>query len=139
MGATERTFIMIKPDGVARNLVAKIIEIRTTWLQTCGYEVHASWHRSVEPTLCRFEFETILPFLGETHCLRTSCTNGMGRNIIHGSDSVESALKEIGLWFKVEELVDWNHPLHAATYEMFFVQKSLSSQTFLACITILYK
>ena len=24
--ATERTFIMIKPDGVARNLVAKIIE-----------------------------------------------------------------------------------------------------------------
>lgn len=29
------------------------------------------------------------------------------RNICHGSDSVESAKKEIDLWFKPEELVDW--------------------------------
>lgn len=28
-----------------------------------------------------------------------------GRNIIHGSDSVESANKEIALWFKEDELV----------------------------------
>ncbi|XP_011819166.1 PREDICTED: nucleoside diphosphate kinase A-like [Colobus angolensis palliatus] len=28
-------------------------------------------------------------------------------NIIHGSDSVESAEKEIGLWFHPEELVDY--------------------------------
>jgi nucleoside-diphosphate kinase len=32
----------------------------------------------------------------------------VGRNIIHGSDSFESAEKEIGLWFgKAGELVDW--------------------------------
>lgn len=31
----------------------------------------------------------------------------VGRNIIHGSDSVESAKKEIALWFKPEELVAW--------------------------------
>uniref|UniRef100_A0A2K6LN57 Nucleoside diphosphate kinase n=1 Tax=Rhinopithecus bieti TaxID=61621 RepID=A0A2K6LN57_RHIBE len=31
----------------------------------------------------------------------------IGRNIIHGSDSVESAEKEIGLWFHPEELVDY--------------------------------
>lgn len=31
----------------------------------------------------------------------------VGRNIIHGSDSVESAEKEIGLWFQPEELVDY--------------------------------
>ncbi|XP_062388411.1 nucleoside diphosphate kinase A 2-like [Sardina pilchardus] len=31
----------------------------------------------------------------------------VGRNIIHGSDSVESANKEISLWFKPEELVSW--------------------------------
>ena len=30
-----------------------------------------------------------------------------GRNIIHGSDSVESANKEISLWFRPEELVEW--------------------------------
>lgn len=32
----------------------------------------------------------------------------VGRNIIHGSDSVESANHEIGLWFKNNELFDWN-------------------------------
>lgn len=29
------------------------------------------------------------------------------RNIIHGSDSVESANKEISLWFQEGELVDY--------------------------------
>ena len=33
----------------------------------------------------------------------------VGRNIIHGSDSVDSAKKEIGLWFKGNELVKWEH------------------------------
>jgi len=31
----------------------------------------------------------------------------VGRNIIHGSDSVESAQREIALWFRPEELIDW--------------------------------
>ncbi|TEA40263.1 hypothetical protein DBR06_SOUSAS8210220, partial [Sousa chinensis] len=31
----------------------------------------------------------------------------VGRNIIHGSDSVKSAEKEISLWFKPEELVEY--------------------------------
>ncbi|KAM6951868.1 NME/NM23 nucleoside diphosphate kinase 2a [Aplochiton taeniatus] len=31
----------------------------------------------------------------------------VGRNIIHGSDSVESAKQEINLWFKPEELVSY--------------------------------
>ena len=31
----------------------------------------------------------------------------IGRNIIHGSDSVESARKEIDLWFGSFELVNW--------------------------------
>ncbi len=32
----------------------------------------------------------------------------VGRNICHGSDAVDSAKKEINLWFKPEELVAWN-------------------------------
>jgi nucleoside-diphosphate kinase len=32
-------------------------------------------------------------------------------NIIHGSDSVESANRELALWFKAEELLTWD--LHA--------------------------
>jgi len=31
----------------------------------------------------------------------------VGRNVIHGSDSLESAAKEISLWFKPEELSKW--------------------------------
>ncbi|KAJ9505876.1 hypothetical protein QJQ45_010054 [Haematococcus lacustris] len=32
----------------------------------------------------------------------------VGRNIVHGSDSVESAQREIALWFKPEELAEWD-------------------------------
>lgn len=31
----------------------------------------------------------------------------VGRNIIHGSDAVDSAKKEIALWFNDSELVNW--------------------------------
>lgn len=31
----------------------------------------------------------------------------VGRNICHGSDSVENAEREIGLWFDESELLDW--------------------------------
>lgn len=41
----------------------------------------------------------------------------MGRNVCHGSDSVESAEKEINLWFKKEELVDYKHALFGWIYE----------------------
>ncbi|NXK75795.1 NDK kinase, partial [Amazona guildingii] len=41
----------------------------------------------------------------------------VGRNIIHGSDSVESAQKEINLWFKPDELVDFKSCAHDWIYE----------------------
>jgi nucleoside-diphosphate kinase len=41
----------------------------------------------------------------------------LGRNIIHGSDSVESAAKEIALWFKPEELVAWKPAISGFVYE----------------------
>ena len=41
----------------------------------------------------------------------------LGRNIIHGSDSVESAEKEIALWFKPEELVNWAPANTGSVYE----------------------
>jgi nucleoside-diphosphate kinase len=31
----------------------------------------------------------------------------VGRNLTHASDSVENGEKEVALWFKKEELVDW--------------------------------
>ncbi|XP_005597090.2 nucleoside diphosphate kinase A isoform X1 [Equus przewalskii] len=41
----------------------------------------------------------------------------VGRNIIHGSDSVESAEKEIALWFQPEELVDYKSCAQSWIYE----------------------
>ncbi|MBA0655943.1 hypothetical protein Gotri_007737 [Gossypium trilobum] len=40
----------------------------------------------------------------------------IGRNVIHGSDSVESARKEIALWFP-ECPVNWQSSLHPWIYE----------------------
>merc|ERR1712180_22109 len=150
--ATERTFIMIKPDGVARNLVAKIIER----FEQRGYKLVAMKFMTASDDLLKQHYADlsskpffpslvkhiasgpVVPmvwegkdvvkqgrvFLGETDPLKSKPGSirgdfsiDMGRNIVHGSDSVDSANKEIDLWFKKEELVEWVHPLHAATYE----------------------
>lgn len=37
----------------------------------------------------------------------------VGRNVCHGSDSVESAAHELAFWFKPEELINWES--HCAT------------------------
>lgn len=41
----------------------------------------------------------------------------VGRNIIHGSDAVESAKKEISLWFGEDELNNWKPHSHEWIYE----------------------
>lgn len=41
----------------------------------------------------------------------------VGRNIIHGSDSVESAQKEIALWFTEKEVVNWKPANEGWVYE----------------------
>lgn len=41
----------------------------------------------------------------------------VGRNILHGSDAVESAQKEIALWFGEKELVDWTPANEGWVYE----------------------
>ena len=40
----------------------------------------------------------------------------IGRNLIHGSDAVESAKKEIALWF-LGGAVDWQSSFHSWIYE----------------------
>ena len=47
------------------------------------------------------------PFDSAPGTIRGDFCIDVGRNIIHGSDSVESANKEIALWFKSEELNNW--------------------------------
>ncbi|XP_053326763.1 nucleoside diphosphate kinase 3 [Spea bombifrons] len=41
----------------------------------------------------------------------------VSRNVIHGSDSADSAQREISLWFRPEELVCWQHNEESWIYE----------------------
>ena len=148
----ERTFIMIKPDGVARGLVAKIIKR----FEQRGYKLVAMKYMQASEELLKQHYADLSgkPFfpklvefigsgpvvpmvwegkdvvkqgrqmMGETNPLaskpgsiRGDFSIDIGRNIVHGSDSVDSANKEIKIWFKDEELVSWNHPLQSSTYE----------------------
>ena len=149
---SERTFIMIKPDGVARGLIAKIIKR----FEQRGFKLVAMKYMKADEELLKQHygdlsakpfFSSLVEFIGsgpvvpmvwegkdvvkqgrqmmgETNPLtskpgsiRGDFSIDLGRNIIHGSDSVESAKKEINLWFKEEELINWEHPLHKSVYE----------------------
>ncbi len=130
----ERTFVMIKPDGVRRGLAGEII----SRIEKRGFNItamkmlkpsrelveqHYAAHRGkdfFEPTM---EFVTSGPvvamvvegfnaialirtMMGATNPLdaapgtiRADLTLSMRENLIHGSDSVEAAVTEIGLWF----------------------------------------
>jgi nucleoside-diphosphate kinase len=41
----------------------------------------------------------------------------VGRNLTHASDSVENGEKEIALWFKPEEIVDWKRDIDRWVFE----------------------
>uniref|UniRef100_UPI00398053E7 nucleoside-diphosphate kinase n=1 Tax=Salmonella sp. s51884 TaxID=3159654 RepID=UPI00398053E7 len=57
------------------------------------------------------------PFNSAPGTIRGDYCIHIGRNIVHGSDSVESANKEIALWFKDSELCDWTPTSHTWVYE----------------------
>jgi len=47
------------------------------------------------------------PLNAEPGTIRGDLGANIGRNIIHGSDAIETAQTEISLWFKEEELANW--------------------------------
>ncbi|XP_036408991.1 nucleoside diphosphate kinase-like [Megalops cyprinoides] len=42
----------------------------------------------------------------------------ISRNVVHASDSVEGAQREIQLWFNRKELMDWDCCDHSSTYQV---------------------
>lgn len=148
----EQTFIMVKPDGVERGLVGRIM---------CRFEdkglslVAAKFCHAEEATLEQHyghlaskpffpslvNYMTSAPvfqmvwkgrgaveagraILGETDPLASSpgTVRGdfgldIGKNLCHGSDSVEAAKKEISMWFKDQELVQWSPKLASLVVE----------------------
>ncbi|GAB1470171.1 nucleoside-diphosphate kinase [Chloroflexota bacterium] len=41
----------------------------------------------------------------------------VGRNLIHASDKLESSEREVALWFKKDELVEWTRAVDAWVFE----------------------
>ncbi|KAJ7172682.1 nucleoside diphosphate kinase [Mycena filopes] len=151
MSIHERTYIMIKPDGVQRNLVGKII----TRFEERGFKlvalkmVHATTEhlenhyadlkgKGFFPGLIKYmasgpvvamvwqgldAVKTGRVMLGATNPLQSAVGSirgdlclAVGRNICHGSDSVESAEKEIKLWFP-EGVVQYTSAMESWIFE----------------------
>lgn len=70
------------------------------------------------PGTIRGDYALVSDVRGEGGLLAAT-DNGqdVGRNVCHGSDSVENAKKEIALWFKEGELVSWKSAQHDWIYE----------------------
>jgi nucleoside-diphosphate kinase len=148
----ERTFIMVKPDGVQRGLVGDIIKrfeqkgFKLVAMKFTQASVdHLKEHykdlasRPFFPGLVQYMasgpvvpmvweglniVKTGRQMLGETNpidskpgTIRGDFCVQVGRNIIHGSDAVESANREIDLWFKKEEQINWQSVSAPWVYE----------------------
>jgi len=57
------------------------------------------------------------PLASSPGTIRGDYAIDVGRNVCHGSDSVENAKKEIALWFKEGEVVSWKSAQHDWVYE----------------------
>jgi nucleoside-diphosphate kinase len=147
----ERTFIMVKPDGVQRGLVGEIVKrFETKGFKLVALRMMAPGEKHMEahyadlaarpfyPGLVKYmasgpvvamcweglgAVKTGRVMLGETNpkdskpgTIRGDLCVEVGRNIIHGSDAVESADHEIKLWFKDEDVCDWNPAQNANVY-----------------------
>ena len=149
--ATERTYIMIKPDGVQRGLIGQIItrfeqkgfKLVAMKLVAPGKEMFEKHYADLAgkpffgglveyassgPVCCmvweglnavltgRKMLGATKPFDSEPGTIRGDFCLDVGRNVIHGSDSLESAAKEIGLWFP-EGLCEYESCQKAWVYE----------------------
>lgn len=57
------------------------------------------------------------PLSAEPGTIRGDYGVSIGRNLIHGSDAVETAQREIGLWFGEDELAGWQPTITPWLYE----------------------
>ncbi|CAM3392354.1 nucleoside-diphosphate kinase [Occultella aeris] len=136
--STERTLILIKPDGVRRGLVGEILRrveakgytLTSVELRTAADDLLAAHYAEHEgkpfyaplvefmgsgPALAAIAegnrviegFRALAGATDPTAALPGTIRGDLGRdwglkvqqNLVHGSDSVESAEREIGLWF----------------------------------------
>ncbi len=148
----ERTFVMVKPDGVQRGLAGEIIgrlekrglRIIALKMMSVGRELaeaHYGEHRGKSfyqplvdyitsgPVVAmvvegKGAVKAVRDMMGATDPLaaapgtiRGTFGLDIGRNVVHGSDSKESAEREIALFFKQEEILSYRREIERWIYE----------------------
>lgn len=148
----ERTFVMIKPDGLERGFCGNIIYR----FEQKGYRLAALKLIKIDQELAKKHYAehegkpffsglvnyitsspvvvmvlegkdviaTVRKMMGATDPLKAEVGTirgdlaiDIGRNIIHGSDSKESAEREISLYFKPEEILEYSRTIEKWIYE----------------------
>lgn len=148
----ERTYLMVKPDGVQRDLVGeiisrfekkgfKIVGLKMLRISRELAEKHYGEHVGkpfFEPLVeyiisgpvvamviegkdavsaAREMMGATNPLKAAPGTIRGSYGIDIGRNVIHGSDSPASAQREISLFFKEDELVEYSRDVDRWIYE----------------------
>jgi len=147
----ERSFVMIKPDGVQRQLIGELL----AKFERKGFRLAGAKFMKVSEDLAKKHYgeHEGKPFFGELvafitsgpvfamaiegpNCIsmirkmvgatkpedaepgsiRGDYVSYMGKNIIHASDSTESAKRELALWFTADELIDYTRSVDAWIY-----------------------
>lgn len=139
---TERTLIIIKPDGIQRHLVGEVIGrlekkgfqlVAAKFMQTSEelarrlYAVHQGkafyeglvkylssspslvmvWQADGVVDMVRGMMGATFGYDAQPGTIRGDLSSSRGYNLVHGSDSLESAEREIKLFFSGDEITDY--------------------------------
>ncbi len=142
----QRTFILVKPDGIQRGKVGevisrienkglKLVALKMLWMDKTMAETHYGVHKGkpffnglvkfiTSSPLVAAVFEgkdavdVVRKLMGETDpvkatpgTIRGDFGLDIGQNIVHGSDSIDNAQKEIALFFKDNEIFDYRREI----------------------------
>ena len=148
----EKTFVMIKPDGVQRNLTGKIISrleekgyklVALKMLQLTEEQAKTHYIEHIErpffPSVLAYitsgpvvamvwEGENVVkgvrklvgatdPKDAEPGTIRGDFGINIGKNVIHGADAPESALREMGIYFEPAEILAYQKSLENWIYD----------------------
>ena len=143
---TERTLVLIKPDGVQRLLVGRLLEryeqrglrlvgLKLMLADRATAESHYAEHAAKPFFGGLVDFITSAPLValgleGQNAIAVCRAINGAtrpheaapgsirgdfaletGQNLVHASDTAESAARELALWFRADELHEYERSI----------------------------
>ncbi|XP_073219111.1 nucleoside diphosphate kinase 3 isoform X4 [Lepidochelys kempii] len=117
-GVNERTFLAIKPDGVQRHLIGEIIRrFEKKGFKLVGMKLMQVWQGLDVVKMARAMIGETNPADSRPGTIRGDFCIEVSKNVIHGSDSIESARREISLWFHTDKLTCWADSTEHWIYE----------------------